>query len=100
MGCVAMFFGGLWGSVTFLLYTQPLPAFGFWGTAILEITRELLFAATVVLALTVVWCIAMPSWVERLFSTALSKLYLAIAIGTVAIMAFATCRALWHVVMQ
>ena len=85
MGLVALPFGLFCGFGCFALFVSQLPQFGLLGELLLAVTFELLGAAFAFFALIVIWAIAAPSWVERLFRQVWKKLWIAVLLSLVPI---------------
>lgn len=85
LGLTSLFFGIPFGLMALAVLLTPMPPLGVMFTCVLIATQELLLATTVVAVLGLIWAIAAPLWVERLFRSAWKKLFVAILLGLVPI---------------
>lgn len=69
----------------FYVFSADLPQFGWLFTAIVIVTEHLFISTTLVFVLLLIWAIAMPGWVDRLFGFAWKKLYFMIGIAVIPI---------------
>lgn len=84
-GFVSLFMLIFFGFGTLVLLLTPMPPLGVLFTLVLIATQELFLAATVIAALGIVWAVAMPLWLEKLYCSALKHLSKAILLGFIMI---------------
>src|SRR4029450_7861624 len=80
MGCVSVVFLILFGPIGLGLVPLPAQQVDFWTNVVFAVLEEVFFVLSIALLLALVWSIATPSWVERLFQWIWGKLYWSIAI--------------------
>jgi presenilin-like A22 family membrane protease len=83
IGLVSLMLGGMLGFCEFALLVTPLPKFQWLFGMILAVTHEFLIASTIFFSLLLVWAIATPPWVERLFVHARKHFYISVAVACI-----------------
>jgi hypothetical protein len=75
--------GGILGLCELALLVTPFPKLKWFFGIIMAVMHECLVAALMFFALLLLWTIAMPPWIERLFLHVRRHLYLAVAVALV-----------------
>ena len=83
MGVVSVLLGGMLGFCAFAMLVTPLPKFNWLFSMIVAVTHEFLIAATIFFVSLLIWAIAMPPWIERLFLHARKHFYIAMAVACI-----------------
>lgn len=93
-------FGLLFGLGALAVFVSDIPPLGFWGTTILNVTRELLFTATLAMMLISARCWLASRWLDTAFEFVLNKLGWIIVLSTATIVAFGVGAAFWQAKME
>lgn len=94
LGCAGLFFGVPLTFGAFGLACMPMPRLGVRITLVLAVTEELLLAGAAVSVFCLIWSIATPAWVERLFQAAWHRAYVAILLVLTPLVLLALLEAL------
>jgi hypothetical protein len=94
LGVVSLIMAGFAGFIIFVLLITEFPPFGWLVSIMLFVTHELMFGILVFFGLLLIWAVATPRWVERVFDMAWKKLWILIALAILPLIALAVLAAM------